>query len=368
LLDLKEVKLLANSDDFKILTCDGGGIRGLITTVILERLEQKLGSPLKNYFDMFAGTSTGSIIACCIAKGLPASAIRKFYEEKGKEIFPDLKSLDFLWNSLINRVKTGDFSLPLFPSDGLEKVLQDTEIFGDALFGTLPLTLVVAYDTYNRTAVVFKSNQPEFSQISIWEVCRCSSAAPTAFSGYVLTDPNYINSLRQDPNHSIIKNPVKIEIPPDTNGVPIIDGGVVANNPSLCAIAECLNLKRSSKPVSLQNILVASFGTGQMEDRITPHETQTWGILDWLNIKRGIPLIEAYADGSADLIDYIAVQLLKGKYNRYQPLIPNSKEKPISTFQADQKNLDNLVEVANNFLDHSEGDRQLDELASYLSN
>ena len=237
---------MANSEDFKVLACDGGGIRGLITTVILERLEQKLGSPLNNYFDMFAGTSTGSIIACSIAKGIPAAEIREFYEEKGKDIFPNLGSINFLWNSLLERIKKGDYSLPLFPDDGLEKVLQDVNIFGEELFGTLPPTLVVAYDAYNRTTVVFKSNQPEFAQIPIWEVCRSSSAAPTAFAGHVLTDPTYIASLRQNPHHSIIKNPVTIKIPPETNGVPLIDGGVVANNPSLCAIAECLNLKNSA--------------------------------------------------------------------------------------------------------------------------
>ena len=358
---------MANSEDFRVLACDGGGIRGLITTVILERLEQKLGSPLNNYFDMFAGTSTGSIIACCIAKGMPAADIRKFYEEKGKDIFPNLGSINFLWNSLLERIKIGDYSLPLFPSDGLEKVLQDANVFGKELFGTLPPTLVVAYDAYNRTTVVFKSNQPEFAQIPIWEVCRSSSAAPTAFAGYVLTDPTYIESLRQNPDHSIIKNPVTIKIPPETNGVPLIDGGVVANNPSLCAIAECIHLKKSSKPVSLENICVVSFGTGQMEDRITANDTKTWGILDWLNIKRGIPLLEVYADGSADLIDYIATQLLRDKYNRYQPLVPNSKEKPISTFQADPQNLANLVDVANDFLDRSEGDRQLEKLAAYLT-
>lgn len=349
---------------FKILACDGGGIRGLLTTVILERLEQKLGSPLNQHFDMFAGTSTGSIIACAIAKGMSAKDLRKFYEDRGKDIFPDLKSLSFLWNSLLDRIKTGDLSLPLFPGDGLDRVLQDKDIFGDILFGGLPKpTLVVSYDAYNRTAVVFKSNQPEFSQIPIWEVCRSSSAAPTAFSGHILSDPTYIASLRQNPDHSIIKNPLRIQIPPESNGVPLIDGGVVANNPSLCAIAECLNLKRSSEPVSLENILVASFGTGQMEDRISADSVKAWGVLDWLNIKKGIPLLEVYADGSADLIDYISAQLLKDQYNRYQPLVP--KNKHISTFQADPTNLVSLVEVANDFLNQG-GDGQLDALVSAI--
>lgn len=363
---------MANTDIFKILSCDGGGIRGLITTVILERLEQKLGDRLNKYFDMFAGTSTGSIIACCIAKGMPASEIRRFYEDKGKDIFPDM-NLDFWWNGLLERIKQGDPSLPLFSSAGLEKVLQDSHIFGESTFGTLPPTLVVAYDTYNRTAVVFKSNQPEFSQIPTWEVCRCSSAAPTAFAGHILSDPTYLANLEKHPNHSTIQNPVTIKLPPETRGVPLIDGGVVANNPTLCAIAECINMsKRGTLPksvnlenISLDDILIASFGTGQLEDRITPEQAKTWGALDWLNVQNGIPLLSVFSDGSSDLVDYIAAQLLNERYDRYQPLVPATKN--ISTFQADPNNLANLIDVANEFLDQAGGDLQLEKLAAAIS-
>ena len=358
---------MAGSTKFKILACDGGGIRGLITAVILERLEQKLDKPLKNYFDLFAGTSTGSIIACAIAKGISTSEIRNFYVEKGISIFPNM-DFSFWLNSLLERARQGDPSLPLFSSEGLESVLQDAKIFAQSLFGSLPPTLVVSYDTYNRTAVVFKSIQPEFAQIPIWEVCRCSSAAPTAFAGYVLSDPNYIASLENNPTHSTIKNPVKIELPPDTRGVPLIDGGVVANNPTLCAIAESINMSRcgtTTKSTSLDNIFVASFGTGQLESRITPEQSKTWGALDWLSIHKGIPLLDVFSDGSADLVDYIAIQLIDKGYDRYQPLVP--KEKKISTFQASPSNLASLVDVANEFLDQSGGDAQLEKLAEAIS-
>jgi len=363
---------MSNSHKFKILSCDGGGIRGLITTIILERLEQKLGSHLNNYFDLFAGTSTGSIIACGIARGIPASEISQFYREKGMSIFPNMTSLSFLWNSLIERITKFDLSLPLFPSQGLESVLQSPQIFDQDLFGSLPPTIVVAYDTYNRNAVVFKSNQMEFSQIPIWEVCRCSSAAPTAFAGYILTEPNYIENLKDNPTHSIIKNPVKIAIPPDVKGVPIIDGGVVANNPTLCAIAEAIKMSKSDetqKSGRLENILVASFGTGQLENRITPHQAKTWGALDWLSVFNGIPLLDVFSDGSADSVDYIAKQLLDHGYDRYQPLIPSYKDKSknVSTFQADDGNLRNLEKVAQDFLEQKFVDERLNRLAEAIS-
>ena len=358
---------MASSSKFKILACDGGGIRGLITAVILECLEQKLDQPLKNYFDLFAGTSTGSIIACAIARGIPTSQLRQFYIEKGISIFPDMDPI-FWWNNLIEKIKKGDPSLPLFPSEGLESVLQEANIFDHDPFGSLPPTIVVSYDTYNRTAVVFKSNQPEFKHIPIWEVCRCSSAAPTAFAGYILTEPNYIASLEKDSQHSIISNPLPIKLPPEIKGVPLIDGGVVANNPTLCAIAECIKMGRKgeiAESVSLDNILVASFGTGQLENRITPADAQTWGALDWLSITKGIPLLDVFSDGSADSVDYIATQLIDGGYDRYQPLVPANKK--ISTFQADPKNLENLVAVANEFLARKDVDDQLNRLATAIS-
>jgi len=353
---------------FKILTCDGGGIRGLLTTVILERLEQKLGSPLNQHFDMFAGTSTGSIIACAIAKGMSTTALRQFYKHKGINIFPNM-DFKFWMEKLGERAKALDPSLPLFKNEGLEVVLQDPNIFDrDFLFGKLPATLVVSYDVYNRSAVVFKSNHPDFAQIPVWEVCCCSSAAPVAFAGHFLTNPTYLSSLEQKVRNPNVRNPVPIEIPTDKHGVkglPLIDGGVVANNPVLCAIAESLKMGKSNPdkyPQSLDDIVVASFGTGQMLRRITIDEAEHWGALDWTNLAQGLPILDTFADGSSDLIDYIASQLLDDRYNRYQPLVPSN----ISTFQANPENLTRLVNAANDFLDSKGGDSQLDALVSAI--
>jgi len=121
----------------------------------------------------------------------------------------------------------------------------------------------------------------------------------------------------------------------------------------------------TTKSTSLDNIFVASFGTGQLESRITPEQSKTWGALDWLSIHKGIPLLDVFSDGSADLVDYIAIQLIDKGYDRYQPLVP--KEKKISTFQASSPNLANLVDVANEFLDQSGGDAQLEKLAEAIS-
>ena len=136
-----------------------------------------------------------------------------------------------------------------------------------------------------------------------------------------------------------------------------IDGGILANNPSLCAIAEI------AQDTSLDNIRVVSFGTGQPKGRITPRQATSWGAFDWADILKGIPLYQVCSDGSADVIDFIAQSLLKDNYIRYQPVI----DPKISTFQADEKNLNLLRKAANNYLENG-GSNGLKELAYKLIN
>ena len=73
---------------FRILCLDGGGIRGVMPALILQEIEQQLGSPLKNHFDLIAGTSTGSILAVGIALGKSPEELLNLYLEKGLQIFP----------------------------------------------------------------------------------------------------------------------------------------------------------------------------------------------------------------------------------------------------------------------------------------
>lgn len=346
----------------KILSCDGGGIRGLLTAKLLERLEEELqkhrpSSVLRDYFDLFAGTSTGSIIACGLAQGMSARSICEFYEKEGEKIFPKISSR-FWVEKLIERVSKGDFSLPLFKPDGLEKVLSSQDLFpSDLLFGELGKpTLVVSYDTYNRKAVVFKSQELKSTEIPVWQVCRASSAAPAAFSGYLLQNKKFLEIHTSGKKFPWDLNR---EIPPE--GIPLIDGGLLANNPTLCAIAE-----EVKKDVPLTNILVASFGTGQSTKRIYPNDVINWGTLDWANPTKGIPLYQVCADGSADVIDYIATSLLKENYLRYQPLLEVKSDDDISPFQADENTLNLLKEIASNYLKEEEVGNRLRELASKL--
>jgi patatin-like phospholipase/acyl hydrolase len=345
---------------YKILSCDGGGIRGLLTALLLESLEAELQqldstATLAKCFDMFAGTSTGSIIACGLAKGMSTKTIRQFYKLEGEKIFPTMDA-DFWTKQALNRIRKGDASLPLFDDKDLEAVLTSAEIFPPTLlFGDLPKpTLITSYDTYNREAVVFKNTRQKFATIPVWQICRSSSAAPVAFAGYLLQDEQFLKAIKeQAPN---FEGDLLTKIPPE--GIPLIDGGVVANNPALCAIAEQIAEEGSR---GLNDIFVAAFGTGQLPRRITPNEVTTWGGWDWVYLFKGIPLLDVFSDGSADAIDYISGKLLRDNYLRYQPVL----EPETSTFQADPKNLELLRKAAKNYLDTG-GRERLQQLAKKL--
>ncbi|NET41586.1 MAG: hypothetical protein F6K15_06510 [Okeania sp. SIO2B3] len=110
---------------FKILSLDGGGIRGVIAARILIEIEKKIkeqkGKSLHEYFDLIAGTSTGSIIAALIATGTESTNILKLYQEEGINIFPYQSRLSPKRLPLI--LKYG-ISAPKFSSEGLIKVLK----------------------------------------------------------------------------------------------------------------------------------------------------------------------------------------------------------------------------------------------------
>lgn len=353
----------------KILSCDGGGIRGLLTAIILETLEKEIQrinptSSLHKSFDVFAGTSTGSIIACGLARGMSATQIRKFYETKGDIIFPKM-NLAFWAGELLERLKKGHFSQPLYEAKGLESVLRLPDVFpDDLLFGALAKeTLVVSYDTYNRKAIVFKSTGRKSAKVPVWQVCRASAAAPAAYPGFLLKESQFLSAHLSGGN---VEGDLERMIPEE--GLPLIDGGVLANNPTLCAVAEQFNRhSAASAPgqdyATFPNLLVASFGTGQSGRRITPKDVKNWGVLAWADLARSIPLYQVCADGSADSIDFIAASLLGDKYQRYQPVYTE----PVSAFQADPETMAKLHMTAETYLKNPAEQQRLRDLAQAIT-
>ncbi|NJO41398.1 MAG: patatin-like phospholipase family protein [Cyanobacteria bacterium CRU_2_1] len=337
-----------------ILSCDGGGIRGLITAVMLEHLEAKLKeqnpqTPLKDYFDLIAGTSTGSIIACGVAKGYTATYIREFYIKEGLVIFPKFHKVAEMW---LNRVRLG-FSQPVYDGKGLEEVLQRASVFGSILFKDLPPTLITSYDTYNRQSVVMVNTKFAYAHIPVWEACRASAAAPTAFPAHLMSEPNFIAALEQK----------GCAIPLNARGqkaIPLIDGGIFANNPALCAVID--RLRWNDKPAG-SDLTVASFGTGQNVKEIGLDAAREWGALEWLSPRKGIPLLDTLFDGSSDVVDHAIQGLLpECNYFRFQPTL----EADLPPFQAGTNNLSRMIEAGDRYLNQPHVEQKLNQLAALL--
>jgi uncharacterized protein len=267
---------------YRILTFDGGGIRGLLTAVILERLEAAHPGFLAQV-DLFAGTSTGSILALGMANGIPPMRARELYEDYGPAIFR---------RSFFERLgRLGNLIGAKYSNEKLREVLLLQ--FGDLTLAELPArVLIPTYDLDNEstephTPRTWKSkffhNYPgpasDGSQ-SLVDVAVRSCSAPTYFPIY----QGYI------------------------------DGGVVANNPSMCALAQALHPATGGQEVN--NVVLMSIGTGH-NPRFIESQDAAWGLVQWAP-----RLVSLMLEGGVGVSDYQCRQVLEERYLRIDPVLP----------------------------------------------
>jgi patatin-like phospholipase/acyl hydrolase len=226
---------------YRILTIDGGGVRGIIPVLWLERLERYLNGPVHAHCDLIAGTSVGAILGCGFAMGMTATQAREMWINGAHIAFSKPHSMKERGRRIAARAGL----MAKYESAGLEELLRS--IFRDCRMGDLtPPTLALSYDIQSLQVHVFSSAKEEHKSLPVWEVCRASTAAP----------------LFWDPHLMAL----------DDSGVkhPMADGGMTANNPVVLAISESVShAKGTGKAVPLENVVVASFGTG------SPPEGQT---------------------------------------------------------------------------------------------
>ena len=311
---------------YRILSLDGGGIRGTLAAQILEGFEKLVDQPLHEYFDLIAGTSTGSIIATGIASKKSARNLLDLYRKNGNRIFPYSGTWGYFNPRRFKLVLQKGLSAPKFSHDGLIEVLK--EQFGaTTTLGEITPTsespgklLITSYDTITRRPTVFKSWRHEmwYTKIPAWELCVCSASAPTFFPAYRIPKPGG----------------------KEFSG---IDGGVSANNPVCCALAEAVRLGND-----LRDISVFSIGTGDVIKPITYEDAKNWGVLNWAG-----HIIDVLMDGPLDINDYVAREILFGedKPNRYLRLQPNLSTQYLASLmdsELKQELLNNLDEGEKN--------------------
>jgi uncharacterized protein len=250
------------SKNFRILSIDGGGMRGIVPLEVLKFIEQRYNKKIYELFDFIAGTSTGGLIACGLVVSddgktpkFSLKELENIYLERGKEIFPSPFALIRIFR-FIRSLKS-----PKFKEEGLEKVLIDV-LGNKRITNCIKPILIPTYDLYNNNALLFKSRHAELEASKnalLIDVCRATSAAPTYFPAYKFTF--------------------------DGRPTICIDGGIFMNNPSMGALAEIY--KHFNSPIynltkpELDNIKILSLGTGNYTPEIARKKVENWGLLDW---------------------------------------------------------------------------------------
>lgn len=266
----------------RILSIDGGGIRGIIPAKVLAKIEELTGKPIAELFDVVTGTSTGGILAlgltCPGSDGKPqhpATDLVGLYVNKGADIFTQswIREREVLLQ-------------PKYLPRNLEQALAD--YLGDArLKDAVTRVTVTSYETERRQPFFFRSvraaQDPDHYDFYMRDVARATSAAPTYF-----------------PPHRLASTPS-----PDYFS--LVDGGVFANNPGMCAYVDALTEIGASP-----DVVMVSLGTGSLTRALQYETIKNWGELHWVQ-----PIINVMMDGVSNATDYHLEQIL-GKANYYR--------------------------------------------------
>jgi len=267
----------------RILSIDGGGIRGLIPAIVLVAIEQTTKRPIADLFDVIAGTSTGGILACGLSapddQGRPkfsAASLVDMYVNEGARIFP---------HEIFQRLTS--LADEKYPQKGIEDVLR--HYVGDArLSDALTTIFVPAYDIERRKPFFFRSQDAVKGTANdhlLWMVARSTSAAPTYFEPFKLPG----------------------ETPQDYHA--LVDGGVYANNPAMCAYVD-----GSAGKAHPDEVFLVSLGTGSLNRPIPYDRAKDWGKIQWAQ-----PILDVVFDGVSSTTDYQLRQILSDKaYYRLQ--------------------------------------------------
>ncbi|XP_037418787.1 patatin-like protein 4 [Triticum dicoccoides] len=367
-----------------VLSIDGGGIRGLIPAVVLQKLEEKLKRDpnvntenihIADYLDVIAGTSTGGLIAAMLAtpddQGRPKytpQEIEEFYTRHGPKIFPPKR---WWWGvpgmGIVGAVcRRG----PKYDGKFLRRKIR--EVTGETKLDETLTTLVVpTFDVKRLEPIIFSSYKDDTeTKPYLSDVCIGTSAAPTYFPAH-----HFDCSARKQYD--------------------LIDGGVAANNPTMAAIArvigETLHRKEDFHALDYKRYLVISIGTGsavKAKGQYTAKVCAKWSDLKWVSNGRHKPIIDilsqaqwrsqdfmsgvvhgppwppynyATAQASDMLVDWHVSMLLHNtdktdqeqNYLRIQAVDPLFEEHMLSMDTATRENMHKLVGIGNDLLEQT---------------
>ncbi len=275
-----------NQKKFKILSIDGGGIKGVFPAYLLMLIESELEkrkdgrTKIYQHFDLITGTSTGGIIALALSFGIPAKEIYELYLNNAKGIFGNKKSFfsqlfsashksDFLENLIQNKFKEYN--------NGIDPRLKDCKTD----------VCIPIYDLVRGNPSVLKTPYHEaFTRdfhIPAYQAAMATAAAPTYFSPY----SNEYTDLN-DVSKSFVNK---------------VDGGVMANNPTLVAFLEAIKAFK----VEASDLEILSIGTGH-KNFTDINSRKKWGLYYWMIKDKRKRLIELFMQSQSQLVaNYISL-------------------------------------------------------------
>jgi uncharacterized protein len=296
----------------RVLSIDGGGIRGIIPAMVIASIEKNMGKPAQALFDLMVGTSTGGILALGLSRPgsgrqaqFSARRVVKLYEEQGDKIFE---------YSLWRKLRTvGGILEEAYSHEVLEGILG--KYFAGATLGDCEVpTMVTSYDIQNRRTVFLKSWHADHQSVLCRDAARATSAAPTYFEPKPLDTGDAASVL--------------------------IDGGIFMNSPSVSAYAEARKLFPEDP------IAVLSLGTGELTRPIAFEEARTWGSALWV-----MSLLDCMFDGVSKAADHQMQLFLGERYQRLQTTLETASD---DMDDASEENIRNLKHTARELITANE--------------
>lgn len=318
---------------FRILTLDGGGYRGRLAALMLIQLQQAIDvvcdkrkiprKSIKDCFDLIAGTSTGSLIASALTVGKSAQEVFNIFANDGRSLFPPQNPLLLLLKASLG---------PIYDGKALMKTLNT--YLGDRRMSDLDKALLITvYDSWNNRPLNICSYDPGCEGIRLVDACRGSSAYPAAFPSHCLTanaeTKSFFDELINDRSYfsydlSCVGG----------SGIPLVDGGIAANNPAAVALAESKGSQKlkdwfsQKPPVDAHtgngndgDTLMVSIGTGQIPPDINYQSGRSYSVRNWTKAF-GNPLLEMVYVGLSRANDELCRAILGAdNHYRFQPVV-----------------------------------------------
>ena len=281
---------------FRILSIDGGGVRGFLAASLLANIEKYLNDATGDHlelgrrFDLISGTSAGGLVALGLGMGRTAADVREMFVTLVPAVFGDTNR-----RSAWSRPKR-----PRYYTEPLQRALQ--QFFGDATLGDLVSDVCV-------TSVSLIDAKPRLHK-----------------TDYLARNAGRLEERLVDVGLAATAAPTYLKAHSSTFSANLVDGGLAANNPSMVALVDALQFERKSKrgterPVLAsetdKEILLLSIGTGQPGPLPYNYEKLVdGGWSDWL-----LPIFEVVQLSQAQLVHHQTKFLLSERYLRIDPVL-----------------------------------------------